>query len=185
MNKREKIDEEKFKLEQLREWNNNADTKISIMVAFVSVLFIEVISNSNINIIKEINDIIFITGILNVGFFRVCSLMLVIILYILIFLSIYKFIKALLAKIDISVFNQKGIYKESSYFFGTISKMNLYEYKNKIYKSNENIQLNDLISQVYINSKICKDKFKFYNTGLKLFIASIILMTVCIVFNLL
>lgn len=68
MNKREKIDEEKFKLEQLREWNNNADTKISIMVAFVSVLFIEVISNSNINIIKEINDIIFITGILNVGF---------------------------------------------------------------------------------------------------------------------
>ena len=46
MNKKEKIDEEKFKLEQLKEWNNNVDTKISIMLAFISILFIEIISNS-------------------------------------------------------------------------------------------------------------------------------------------
>ena len=122
---------------------------------------------------------------MNVTFIRVCGLMIVTALYTFMFLAIFKLTKALLAKIDISVFTQKGMHKESLYFFGAISKMKFSSYKNKIYKSNENIQLSDLASQVYINSKICNDKFKYYNSGLKLFIVSLFLLVICKIFNLL
>jgi hypothetical protein len=58
---------------------------------------------------------------------------------------------------------------DSKIFFANIVKNKTYEkYKKKLLSLDEKDFLNDLISQIYINSNICTTKFNRYNKGLKL-----------------
>ena len=56
---------------------------------------------------------------------------------------------------------------KSNIFFKTIQSRGFSEYEIGTNSENEEQYLNDLNSQIYINSKIVESKFKHYNNSLK------------------
>ena len=78
-------------------------------------------------------------------------------------IGLYFLSKALMAKIT----NNED--RKSNIFFGHIaSNRNQQAYLNRLEATNLNKYIEDLVSQIYINSKICEQKFKNYNKGVKI-----------------
>ena len=78
-------------------------------------------------------------------------------------LSCHYLFKAISANIDYKKLSNeyKGLVKNSYIFFGTISKMSIDEFKK------EDVDyIDDLKSQIYVNSIIANAKFQNYNKGL-------------------
>lgn len=71
----------------------------------------------------------------------------------------------LIAKIDCTEMKEESLELDSKVYFENISKNNTYKgYKEKLYSLDEVSLMNDLTSQIYINSCICTAKFKRYNS---------------------
>ena len=68
-------------------------------------------------------------------------------------------------------------------FYGSISKYNYEEFNKKIKNQTKQSNINDILSQVYINSKICNKKFKNYNIGLNMAMITIILLFIVKIFK--
>ena len=172
----EKIKDGKDVLDNIKEWINNVDIKISILIAFMVVVLGYIFIDSESVIINKI-----IANIVNgsITFIKIIKGGLIIALYISTICSIVKLITALKAKIDIEKYKQQGLTINSLMFYGSISKMEYDEFMNKSKKQNDESKLNDIYSQIYINSKICNKKFENYNLGLDLAKTSIVLLFVC------
>ena len=85
-------------------------------------------------------------------------------------------IYALRAKIDLSKFSQEGMQSNSMLHYQTIAKRTYQEFcKDEVH------MLNDLRTQVYVNSVICTSKFSHYKKGVRLFELSIFLWLIFIV----
>ncbi|MFB1100444.1 Pycsar system effector family protein [Terribacillus sp. JSM ZJ617] len=76
--------------------------------------------------------------------------------------------------IDTNVYNEADLTKDSILFFGTIENKSFIKFKNNVTGIKKDQLVNDYLSQVYINSKICSRKFKLYNKGVNWLIASTI-----------
>ncbi|MCL9764014.1 Pycsar system effector family protein [Neisseria subflava] len=88
-------------------------------------------------------------------------------------IGLYFLSKALMAKIT----NNED--RKSNIFFGHIaSNRNQQAYLKCLKATNLNKYIEDLVSQIYINSKICEQKFKNYNKGVKISGISIIFLLV-------
>lgn len=69
---------------------------------------------------------------------------------------------------EICFLQEEGIDNDSKMFFESVSKNNDYlSYKHKLVNMSEDEFLNDVISQIYINSCICSRKYKNYVCGFK------------------
>jgi hypothetical protein len=80
----------------------------------------------------------------------------------------FELISVLIASINSKDFKQRQLTTNSKIFFGSIAKQNSYEeFKNDYIKMSLSKKLNDLLSQIYINSKIADEKYEKYNCGLK------------------
>lgn len=76
-----------------------------------------------------------------------------------------QIIKVLGVKVDFS--SEEGLDGDSKIFFEHISKNCYLSYKKKLLAITEEELLNDIASQIYINSCICRDKYRCYKHGLK------------------
>lgn len=176
---KEKIDTGLNVYTNVKEWINNADLKISILAAFMAIILGYIIVDSNSNVIDKIINVI------NNGYIskiHVIKGILVLALYSTTLLSIIKLLEALKAKINIKEYKDKKITTNSLMFYGSISNLDYSEYINKVKNQSEESKMNDIYSQIYINSKICNKKFKCYNLGLDLGKISIVLLCICKVF---
>ena len=90
---------------------------------------------------------------------------------------------ALIGRIDSKVYKEHKLKTNSLLFFGSIANMNYSSYKEKCEKESKGQLINDINSQIYINSKICDYKFKLYNYSIKLLISSFIIFCICELFN--
>ncbi|MDD2371625.1 MAG: DUF5706 domain-containing protein [Firmicutes bacterium] len=131
-------------------WISNVDFKISIATVLLSIILYQ---NSFSGIYKDFY--------LSDHWYR----HIVLVYFFVMVLSLMLFLCGLLGRLSIR--KNKNI--KSLIFFGSISGMEFKEYKKAIKESEEDRILTDLIEQTYINSKICKTKFIFYNLGLYLF----------------
>ena len=169
----EKIENAKYILDNIKEWINNVDIKISILIAFMGVVLGYILIDSNIDFIERI-----VTTINNnsLSFSKIAKGLLVLLLYFNTIFSIIKLIYALKGKINIKEFKESGVTLNSLVFYGSISKYNYEEFNKKIKNQTKQSNINDILSQVYINSKICNKKFKNYNIGLNMAMITIILL---------
>ena len=151
-------------LTMINTWISNIDTKTSIMIALEGVLLGFVFSSSNAPIMQYFY---YPRCFLLFSFRNLIALVLVFSFYIVSFLSMLFFILVLIARVD------KGV---SIYFFGSIANMEFTEYEQKVKSISKEELLIDLKSQVHINSKICTKKARFYNKGIALLIATIVLL---------
>lgn len=167
-------------LDFVNSWISNVDAKASFGLAFVAVLagfifynigetptpiqeFLEELKNCTFSILVLIRAV------------------LVVVLYISCLVSIIMFFAALFGRIKSPTGTSERL---SLIFFGTIAQYSLNDYKCKALDMDENAIEDDLLEQIYINSKICKQKFEYYNQGIYALVVATILCFVCITFNL-
>ena len=114
-----------------KEWINNVDIKISILIAFMGIILGYILIDSNIDFIERI-----ITTINNnsISFSKIAKGLLVLLLYINTIFSIIKLLYALKGKINIKEFNESGVTLNSLIFYGSIAKYNYEEFNKKVKK---------------------------------------------------
>lgn len=152
---------------------NSCDNKAAIMLGVHSVILTIILTSdgtySIINIFnkiieikeKSINDFLY--------------MLLLVLSSITLIWGLYKIVSVLIAKVDCRDLKSELLEMDSKIFFGNIAKNKSYkEYKQKLLSIEEDEFINDIISQIYLNSIICDNKFKRYNLGVLLSIAGLI-----------
>lgn len=154
-------------LASIQSWITAMDSKASYAITFVGVLigFMLGSEDRKFDITKFICRIkIVITK----GPFN-WSEFLFFVLCICSFISILCFLEVLVARIK----NTKE--PKSNFFFGTIGSRDFATFKRELLTASDAMILDDLLSQIHINSQICNKKAKWYNRGHKCLIITVII----------
>lgn len=158
----------KYSYDIVNSWVNNCDQKSGIILTVIGVV-ITILMTSDF--LKDLRAYIFIPFvkywteeselIFSVTRFTVFCLLAVAILMLI--LSCFYLFKAISANVDYKkIYNENPrLVKKSYIYYGTISEMTYEKFKKE-----EVDYVDDLKSQIYINSKIAIAKFKNYNQGL-------------------
>lgn len=144
-------------------WINSCDNKLSVLLGVCGVVLTVCITSESIskaysfikNIMLNMNDgwsYAFIVGCLVTVLFYVKA--------------IYHIINALVARVDSDKFKQEQLRLQSNLFFGSISAKKYEDFKKNFLEDTSEEILNDILSQVYINSSIAQTKHKHYNKSL-------------------
>ena len=166
-------------------WIENVDSKISYALAFIGILLGFIITKDKpIDIGDTVVDILEKTSMFLASSNRVfnitiekniLALVLLTALTTTAIISIIYLLIALKGNIGLDEYNEDGLNIESNIFWGSISKKRYIDFKNEVTNINENDLINDITSQIFINSKICNKKFKNYNNGIKYIIFTVII----------
>lgn len=162
-----KIEKAKSKFEIVNQWISNCDTKSSILLAFYGVLLTVVFTSeitckisTTLSMTANLNDI-GLTEIMNF-----ISLISIIVFFVCSFLCLLFVYNTLKARINADAYSQPELKTDSNIFFLKISNKTYIDFKRVTNTEENEDYLNDLNSQIYINSKIATQKFKAYNKSL-------------------
>lgn len=142
---------------------NNCDNKTSIILGIHGVMITILLSSEGISELKNIID----SAIINCTGFSTMYIMLLVIAFAVFGYGIFKLVMVLFANTNCGD-GQVELECDSKIFFGSIGKNSKYNlYKEKLLTLTEEDYMNDIISQIYINSIICNKKFDNYKAGMK------------------
>ncbi|MDU4910906.1 hypothetical protein [Clostridium baratii] len=176
-------------LDIINMWIGNVDSKISYSLTFIGVLlgfFITTSKPINISqvvdkIIKKIGQISrdgIHTSLNSIELKEIISVIILILIFIFIITAsvaciyLYKGIKG---RIDSDIYNQDGVVIKSNIFWDSISNQQYRDFYKNIKVLDESDLIRDISSQIFINSKICTEKFKNYNKGVDYIVISVII----------
>ena len=169
-------------LDMVNSWINNCDQKAGILLTIVGVSITVLITS---DFLKYLRTYIFTPFIeywshessnLSFSLCRFTVFILLIVSALMLVASCFYLLQAISAKVDYDEMRKKhpGLVKSSYIFFGSICKMTYDDFKK-----DEVDYVDDLKSQIFVNSEIANSKFKYYNKGLYWFrfmlIASVML----------
>lgn len=162
----EKIEKSLKKLEFINQWISNCDTKSSFVLTFFGVIT-TIIFTSNIG--SEMIQTFSFSMETDIDWLSVkkfICLLLTMSFLISAIITLYQIYSTLIGRIDIKIYSQEKLNINSNIFFGTISTKTFKDFE--IETNGEEIEkyLNDINSQIFINSNILTEKFKFYNKSL-------------------
>lgn len=160
-------------LVMVNSWIGNIDAKVSFALAFVGVLIGSIFKEGLPNAFEKIGCV---TGICKAEATDILAALMVILLYGASFFAIICFILAITTRVRMQA--------ESVFFFGSINKLQLNEYRNKVNNMSEQKLIEDLEEQIHTNSHICNLKAAYYNNGLKGLIITICFWFICMIFQL-
>ncbi len=137
---------------------NSCDVKASIVLGILGIVLAGLLSDKTLeNLYFALSSAVKLKGFLSIFYlfsFTISALSVIIGLGFLIY--------AISAKIEQSGNNS------NIYFVDIMLNKNAAAYLQKLKSNTESSVVDDLISQIYINSSICTKKYKRYNLGLKL-----------------
>ncbi len=162
-------------LEMINAWISNIDTKVSFALALAGVLIGIIFGEGFPNALKRICEA---TKMVELSGGEIIASILVCLLYIVSFLSIVSFMLAIIARVK-NLNNAPSIF-----FFGSVGKMSLQNYMDKVCQMTEEQIIRDIEEQIHTNSRICTEKAKWYNIGIKFLMVTIVLWFICMVFRL-
>jgi hypothetical protein len=141
---------------------NNCDSKASVVLGVFGVLLTVLFTSEGItelkNIIKAAMNTSTRYGFLYIIFFSITAIGFT--------LGIIKLMQVLFPKTDCVELKQECIELNSNIFFQGICKNSTYKrYKDKLVNCTEDEYMNDIISQIYINSIICNRKYRNFKLG--------------------
>ena len=171
----EQIEEAKASLDRINGWINSCDSKAGTVLALTGVLLTIIFTNDGVaemyNVLQSIIPPVNFCTVLYIGFLGISVLTLC--------YGIARLITTLIARIDANIYQQPEMITDSVLFFGKISDRASYQiFQNDILSIKKEDYLKDLLSQVYINSKIANEKDVNYNNGIKW---TIIVYIACII----
>lgn len=160
----EQIEEAKASLDRINGWINGCDSKAGTVLALTGVLLTIIFTNDGMAEMYKVLQNIFPPAIF-------CTVIYIVFLGSPVFMLCYgivRLILTLVARIDANIYQQPGLITDSVLFFGKISDRASYQvFQNDILSIKKDDYLKDLLSQVYINSKIANEKYVNYNKGIK------------------
>ena len=160
----EQIEEAKASLDRINGWKNGCDSKACTVLALTGVLLTIIFTNDGMAEMYKVLQNIFPPA-------NFCTVIYIVFLGSPVFMLCYgivRLILTLVARIDANIYQQPGLITDSVLFFGKISDRASYQvFQNDILSIKKDDYLKDLLSQVYINSKIANEKYVNYNKGIK------------------
>jgi hypothetical protein len=162
-----KIENGFTRLDNINSWINNCDSKSSYILTFFGVV-VTIIFTSDIG--KEmISTLDFYSSneVTKESFYNFTQLFLFLLFLLSSLVTLYFIYNTLKAKINTSIYTQDDLVTSSNIFFGTISTKEFKDFNNQVKAETEGSLINDLNSQIFINSNIANAKFKNYNLSLK------------------
>lgn len=156
-------------LERTNFWITNCDQKASMVLGFLGVFIALIFSSDTILCaIREILKSLW-KSVTDHSYPDCCALIILIALAISLFLlglSIKYLFDAITAKTDPGVFKENGLCTNSKLHYQSIVAIHFLPYKKSREERSHEDELNDYYSQIYINSRICTDKFDNYNRAI-------------------
>ena len=147
----EQIEEAKASLDRINGWINGCDSKAGTVLALTGVLLTIIFTNDGMAEMYKVLQNIFPPA-------NFCTVIYIVFLGSPVFMLCYgivRLILTLVARIDANIYQQPGLITDSVLFFGKISDRASYQvFQNDILSIKKDDYLKDLLSQVYINSKI-------------------------------
>lgn len=151
------------RLERITELIKGSDTKASIVIAGIGIFFTIFSSSEALKGIKLILN----NSIKNIDFAKVIFLGCVLLSLGAIAYGIFCLISVLIPRMKKFSSSMNDVKKDSLYFFGEISEIDYTTFRQKMYsETNTKRELEDLLSQIYINSYICNVKYNYYKKGI-------------------
>lgn len=165
------IEVAKESLDRINGWINSCDSKAGTVLALMGVLLTIIFTNDGMsemcNVLQNIIPPANFCTVLYVVFWGIS--------FVALCYGLARLILALVARIDANVYQQPGLITDSILFFGKISNRASYQiFENDVFSMHKADYLKDLLSQVYINSKIANEKHVNYNKGIRWTIAGFI-----------
>lgn len=174
----EKISHAEVTLDRTIGFINNSESKTGITLTMVGVILTIIFTLSGNNIMIMFNEVLNNPGPTTIAFIIIFSATLLATLY-----GIYKLINVLTPKLDAKEHEDGKFECDSRIFFGRIASGNerYSQFRNKMLDYSSEDYLNDLWSQIYINSNICKKKFRNFYIGLRVAIPSLLLLLATVI----
>lgn len=174
----------KENLDRVNMWISNCDQKASFVLATLVVGMTILFTSDFVKYIRKTIIVPFKTylcdNIQNVDWLKCVIVLSLIYVCIGVIITFYQLVNSLRAKTDINRFVQQGIERKSMLHYESVANMTY-----NVFCTSEVHIINDLRSQVYINSIICTAKFKHYKKAIKALcctIPGVILLVVLILF---
>jgi hypothetical protein len=149
-------------LDRLLDWIKSCDTKASIVLAVVGIFVAGFTSEHSI---KMLNTIIS-TSINNISFSNLLYLLLTAASWFIFVYGAYNLIRVLVPRLKKSVMVYEGTNQKSLYYFETISDRTFLEYKEQKMDRSAEEDIDDILSQIFINAKVSTKKYSFYHKGI-------------------
>lgn len=167
----EDLQEKLNRLDRITSWIENSDSKSSIMMALVGIFVSTLFTNEFIlNSLQKMITPIIIFWKTDSGSFDVLiaiKLSVFICLGYFLISALFYLIKSLTAKTCSKQTGDANVVTDSLIHFGTIQKRTFDDFKSLILTETESNKIEDVLSQIYINSKRCQEKFDYYNKSIK------------------
>lgn len=162
----EKLERSKYIYEQVNNWIENADNKVSISCGIFSGCF------TVITFLSEKNSV---SATVN-SCWRIVYICCFIIGILVMFTSILFYVLAINPNLGKSKEKKKGTSQKKKYpiFYGDIAELSLANYMEIMENASETDFINELQDEIHYNSRICTAKMKKYRIGLWLSLVAII-----------
>lgn len=151
------------RLDRLLEWIKSCDTKSSIVLAGIGI-FLTIFTTDYI--INELKNIL-VNLVKSINFSNILYSLLFLISIVLLIYGSYCLIRVLIPRLERDNVAEEARPTDSLYFFETISKNNYIQFRDKMYNTTNKEEIEDILSQIYINAKICTFKYHYSSKGIK------------------
>jgi hypothetical protein len=162
--------DDKYKnLDRVNFWVSNCDSKVSYLLTLQGIVLTIIFTSRNATACL-LTTLSYKFSCINFGWKSIFRFLEGVSLYLFlafIFISLFHAYHTLRARLDPKIFKQNGLETKSILFFETIANRKFSDFVNDQLSQTENQLNNDIDSQIFINSKICQQKFKHYNLTVK------------------
>lgn len=150
-------------LERTDSWINNCDSKVSILIGIWGVALTIILATDSV---KTAYTFIIENLLKNIGVYKGIFIVFAFAILGSYVNTLRHIIHTLLARIDSKKYIQNDLRCNSNIFFGSIVQREYDQYKKSFINEKTEDRMNDVLSQIYINSTIATTKYKNFNNSL-------------------
>ena len=151
------------RLDRHLDWIKSCDTKASIVIAGAGIFLSIFTAEHSINMLNQILS----QTIQNINFSNFLYLVLFFIFWGMFIYGAYCLIRVLvpMLKKEVMIY-QQDTRSDSLYYFESIDDKKYLEFKEKMVNETLEDEIEDLLTQIYINARVCSAKYSFYRKGI-------------------
>ncbi|MFX4305417.1 hypothetical protein F8N00_08495 [Exiguobacterium sp. A1_3_1] len=152
------------RLDRHLDWIKSCDTKASIVIAGAGIFLSIFTAEHSINMLNQILT----KAVQNINFSSFLYLTFFIISWAIFIHGAYNLVRVLvpMMKKDVLIY-QQDTRSDSLYYFESIDDKKFPEFKEKMVSETPEEEIEDLLTQIYINARICSSKYTFYKKGIR------------------
>jgi len=151
-------------LDRHLDWIKSCDTKSSIVLAVVGIFLTIFTSEQSLEMLMKIVTL----TLKNINFSNILFLLLFVIAWSFFIYGTYSLIRVLTPRLSRDVNSNENVDVNSSlYFFESISRNKYSEYKERVFLQSKEDEIDDILSQIYVNARISTIKYKYYSKGIR------------------